>query len=88
MSGHIEFHPHAGSAIERTSADAQRIADLLGVAVEFSFNEVLCIAGVGGSADRLVEAFKVEIGRKLVGRFDRRFASSTTTRPQRGEAGR
>lgn len=78
MSGHIEYHPHAGAEIRNTCATALRIADLLQVNVEFRFNDVLCMASPGGSADTLAENQQAEQARKLTGPYDRRFASSRT----------
>jgi hypothetical protein len=76
MSAHIELHPHAGSDIVKVSADAQRIADLLGITIEFRFNDVLCMASPGGDAAALAERQQAEQARKLSGPYDRRFASS------------
>ena len=74
MSGHIEYHPHGGSEISKTCADAQRIADLLGVTVEFRFNDVLCMAVPGGDAVLLAERQQAE---QSSGKArDMRFASS------------
>lgn len=76
MSGHIEYHPRAGSDIRKVAADAQRVADLLGIAIEFRFNEVRCVAAPSGDAAFLAERQQVEQARKMEFPYDRRFASS------------
>lgn len=82
MSGsHIELHPHAGSDIVNVSADAQRIADLLGVMVEFRFNDVLCMAAPGGDRSALASAQQEQQSRKLCSPRDQRFASSRVSAP-------
>lgn len=82
MSGsHIELHPHAGSDIVNVSADAQRIADLLGVTVKFRFNDVLCMAAPGGDGSALASAQQEQQARALRSPRDQRFASSHVFAP-------
>lgn len=76
MSGHIEYHPHAGAEIGKVCADAQRIADLLGVTIKFRFNDVLCMAVVGGDAALLAERQQAEQRREKRGAWDHGLASS------------
>lgn len=77
----LQLEETAGAHIDRSSEAAQRIADLLGITVEFSFNAVQCMAAPGGSAEQLAKRYDEEVGRKLTGPFDRRFASSRTDLP-------
>lgn len=76
MSATLSIEISAGSSIERAAEDAQRIADILRVNVEFSFNEVRCLAVPGGMPDVLAERQQQEQARKLTNPRDTRFASS------------
>ena len=51
----MSIQPAPGADIVRVSADAQRIADMLGITVDFSFNGVKCRAVPGGSAAHLAD---------------------------------
>lgn len=53
----ITLTPVLSTSIIAVAADAQRIADLLGAAVEFHCNGVACTAKPGGSAGELVRQF-------------------------------
>lgn len=72
----IEMDVLGGAQIDATAQAAQRIADLLGISVTFSFNDVKCCAAPGGSADTLSERQQQEQARKLQHPSDRRFARS------------
>jgi hypothetical protein len=76
MSSFVTIDCTAGSSIDRVSADAQRIADLLGISVDFRFNDVHCVAVPGGSADHLAEEQQRQQSRKLERPMDIRFARS------------
>lgn len=49
----LKIEPCAGTSIEDCSRDAQRLADQLGVCVEFDFNGVSCNARPGGQHHQL-----------------------------------
>lgn len=66
--------PAPGAHIDRTSADAQRVADILGINIEFSFNGVKCRAVPGGCAKALASRQHSEMGRRESPSF--KFASS------------
>lgn len=66
--------PAPGAHIDRTSADAQRVADILGINIDFSFNGVKCRAVPGGCAKALVSRHNSEFGRREGPSF--KFASS------------
>lgn len=68
----------AGTSIETASADAQRIATLLGVNCEFKFNGVTCLAAPGGDSALLAKRQQFEQSRKLERPLDHRFASSSS----------
>lgn len=76
MSTHLTIDCTAGTSIDTMAADAQRIADLLGVSVDFNFNDVHCVAAPGGSAGLLSAEQQRQQSRKLERPMDRRFASS------------
>ena len=76
MSVFIKLECTAGTSIESASVDAQRVADMLGIAVEFNFNDVHCYVVPGGSAVALAEEQQKQQARKLSAPLDRRFASS------------
>lgn len=52
----VELMP--GTPLVTAAVDAQRIADLMNVCVEFKFNDVTCMAFPGGSATALEERVK------------------------------
>lgn len=76
MSAFLTIDCTAGSDIRHIADDAQRIADMLGISVDFRFNDVSCVAAPGGSASRLADAQQVQQSRKLERPYDTRFASS------------
>lgn len=76
MSAFMTIDCTAGSNIEHVSRDAQRIADMLGIGVDFRFNNVHCVAVPGGSAEHLAEEQQRQQSRKLERPMDHRFASS------------
>ena len=82
MSAMLKLEMSAGTSIERACEDAQRVSDLLRVDVEFSFNEVRCLAGIGGHWQVLVEAWCREISRERDGPLDRKFAHSVDRKRQ------
>ena len=65
MAATIKIDFDAGSSIDLASADAVRIANLLGIGVEFSFNEVECLALPNGDATHLAKRYMDEVTRKL-----------------------
>ena len=71
----VEMYP--GCSIERASEDAIRIAYILGIDIEFSFNGVRCVASPGGSSQKLAERQQAEQARKSTGPYDRKFAHSS-----------
>lgn len=83
MSAFITLDCTGGSDIRHVSADAQRIADLLGVSVDFRFNDVHCVAAPGGSAEALADRQQAEQARKLslAHPRDHKFASSVLPTP-------
>lgn len=84
MGGKIMLEMYAGCSIERACEDAVRVANTLGIDVEFDFNGVRCLASPQGSSAILAERQQFEQARKPTGPFDsRKFASST---PQKGSA--
>ena len=76
MSASINLEITAGTAIETASADAQRVADMLGINCEFKFNDVKCLALPGGSASQLAERQQAEQGRKSKHPHDYKFCTS------------
>lgn len=76
MGAHVTLDCTAGTSIDTMAADAQRVADLLGITVEFKFNDVHCVASPGGSAERLAAEQQEQQRRKLTGPMDRKFAAS------------
>lgn len=76
MAGFIKIDFTAGVSIDRASLDAQRVADILGLTVEFSFNDVECWAIPDGDAAMLAERQQEEQKRKLKRPMDRRLARS------------
>lgn len=65
----------AGTSIEQAAEDAQKVANLLRVGVQFEFNGVTCVAAPGEDYLRLVKNWTAELERGTVfGR--RRFASN------------
>lgn len=76
MNAFITIDCTAGSAIDNVAADAQRIADMLGISVDFRFNDVHCVAAPGGNAELLSERQQHQQSRKLERPMDHRFASS------------
>lgn len=77
MSAFLTIDCTAGTSIENMCADAQRIADLLGISVDFKFNDVHCVAPPGGSASLLADRQQHQHARKLERPMDHRFASSS-----------
>lgn len=65
MSAFITIDNTGGTDITNASEDAQRIADLLGIWVEFKFNDVKCYAAPGGSAEYLAQNQQHEQARAL-----------------------
>lgn len=55
MTPGLTMKTFGGDSIDKTSAEAQRIADLLDRAVGFEFNSVRCVAVPGGNADKLAD---------------------------------
>ena len=51
----MAFEPITGSDPKHLAVSAQRIADQLGIKVEYDFNGVRCVAWPGGSAQNLHE---------------------------------
>lgn len=91
MSAFLKIEIHAGTSIDGASSTAQRVANLLGISVEFDFNAVRCVAVPRGDDILLARRQQFEQGRKLDGPLDSRFASSNPKIPrraQRAEAGR
>lgn len=86
MSASLAIEIHAGSSIDSASADAQRIADLLGITCVFEFNDVRCIALPGGDASLLAERQQEEQSRKLTAPYDYRRANSKATLTAAGGA--
>jgi hypothetical protein len=81
MSAFMTIDCTAGSGIDNVSKDAQRIADMLGISVDFRFNDVHCVATPGGSAEYLAEEQQRQQARKLERPRDIRFASSRSRHP-------
>ena len=73
MSAVIKMDHLAGTGIERACEDACRVANMLGVGVEFAFNGVRCLAWPQGSSDDLADKWEKELGRKLKSPHDSRF---------------
>lgn len=76
MGAFISIEIYAGCTIERACEDAQRVANVLRIDCEFTFNGVRCLAVPQGYAGLLAERQQREQGRKARGPMDRRFASS------------
>lgn len=79
MGAHITMDCTAGTSIDTMAADAQRVADLLGITVDFKFNDVHCVASPGGSAESLAAEQQEQQARKLTGPLDWKFAASRRT---------
>lgn len=77
MSARLTIEVNAGTSIENASMDAQRIATLLGINCEFSFNDVKCLASPDGDYLLLAKRQQFEQARKLARPTDWRFASSS-----------
>lgn len=58
MTIKAEFLP--GTEIEAAFAEASRVAGILGVQIEFPFNDVTCFARPGGDAKRGAEHYRRE----------------------------
>ena len=86
MVASMQIEIGAGTSIETASKDAQRIAVILGINVEFRFNDVRCLAVPEGDAKLLAERQQAEQAKKLDGPFDRRFASSRRSQNAVAEA--
>lgn len=82
MGAKIKIEIDAGCSIDRACEDAQHVADLLHICVEFGFNGVACFASPGGHPKVLAEAWEREIGRELITPLDRRSAHSIDRRRQ------
>lgn len=76
MAGFVKIDFTAGTGINRAALDAQRVADILGLTVEFSFNDVECWASPNGDAVLLAERQQEEQRRELRSPMDRRLARS------------
>ncbi len=76
MAASLTLEMTPGCAIERACEDAQRVANLLFIDVEFSFNGVRCLARPQGYADLLAERQQAEQSRKPRFPLDTKFASS------------
>lgn len=77
MSSRLTIEINAGTSIEDASMDAQRIATLLGINCEFTFNDVKCLASPDGDYMLLAKRQQYEQARKLDRPMDWRFASSS-----------
>lgn len=82
MGAILKVEMYGGCTIERACEDACRVANRLGIDVEFDFNGVRCLASPQGSSTLLAERQQAEQNRELRHPRDRRFASSDP----RGEA--
>jgi hypothetical protein len=78
MSGKIGIEMYPGALINRACEDACRVANILGVDAEFSFNGVICLAQPGGSSAELAEIWETELRRELRFPYDRRFATTNS----------
>lgn len=77
MSAKITIEQYAGTDIARACEDACRIADILRINVEFTFNDVTCLAQPGGSSAELEQMWSDQVGRKVTMPYDRKFATTT-----------
>lgn len=59
----LHLEPMNGAEPFPLAQDAQRIADQLGVMVEYDFNGVRCIAYPGGKAEQLHHQTQLALGR-------------------------
>lgn len=75
----LEITP--GCSIERACEDAQRVANMLHIDVEFDFNGVRCLARPQGYAELLAERQQAEQDRKPRFPRDTKFASSDPRHP-------
>lgn len=77
MPSNITLEITPGSTIDSASADACRVAALLGIGVEFQFNGVTCLARpLRPSAEALALNQQDEQARALISPLDRRFVST------------
>lgn len=76
MGAKITLEISAGCSIERAAEDAIRVANMLGIDVDFDFNGVRCFASPQGNASLLAERQQEQQSRKVDGPYDRKFASS------------
>jgi len=71
MTALLTMEHLAGTSIERACEDACRVANLLSVGVQFSFNSVKCCAYPQGSSAHLAHRWQEELSRKDVGPIGR-----------------
>lgn len=71
-----------GCSIDRAADDATRIAGILGIIVEFKFNDVDCTAFPFGNAGIMAQAYEREVARKVDGPFDRRWINNDPQHPR------
>lgn len=76
MAGSIKMEFMAGDPILGACTEACRVASILAVCVEFSFNDVQCLAMPGALAADLAEKWMAELRRELRGPSDHRFVSA------------
>lgn len=76
----IDIDIRPGASIDSACIEAQRLADLLQIAVGFKFNSVECVAVPGGDADVLSENWDNELRRELDTPRDFRMAFSNRKR--------
>ena len=82
MSAILKIEIVAASHIERACSDACRIAELLGIGVEFDFNGVRCLAlPFTPTPSLLANNQRTEQNKELASPLERRFASTGSWNP-------